>query len=513
MTKTEQHGNRAHARRRMLPIAYVELGQENGGILLNLSEGGLAVRSALPLASRLFTGIRFQAPGSQAWLAASGRIVWLSDSKKEGGIQFTELRGEARQQIQKWASAHGDLEDGGQSPPALFNGAQEPSEQILDRPDRTGGEHPEPANAREARTQATQIQRELVPTRGQSAAVTASEPPAQPFRFTDYSMFAAAPEEQVVWSVPPRRRKGRGGTALLILLVAALSFALGSTVGRGTLDSLIAYLTSEADNRLAPAPKVTPPAPPEQADAAAPVADEKGAASAPDEAEAKLAAGANLTSGTATNSQVAAPDTERTDALPKGATQPRVSSAAAGVSTTDSTARSATARDTAEREPRYSADNAKPRDTRGTDVQPGGMATGHSILVNPPGPGGRPFYVNLPAETISASSAIAISAQRTLQIPPSASGRSERVVIGTLKSHSDPFYPVEARKQRIEGSVKLRAHVGRTGEIISVTPVSGPGLLASAAAAAVREWRYEPTFIDGDPVETLADITIIFRLP
>src|SRR6266481_9263556 len=112
MTNPAQHGNRAHARRRMLPIAYVELGQENGGILLNLSEGGLAVRSPLPLVSREFTGIRVQAPKSQAWLTASGRIVWLSDSKKEGGIQFTELPGDARRRIQKWASADGDPEDG-----------------------------------------------------------------------------------------------------------------------------------------------------------------------------------------------------------------------------------------------------------------------------------------------------------------------------------------------------------------------------------------------------------------
>jgi hypothetical protein len=35
----------------------------------------------------------------------------------------------------------------------------------------------------------------------------------------------------------------------------------------------------------------------------------------------------------------------------------------------------------------------------------------------------------------------------------------------------------------------------------------------SAAATAVREWRYDPTFVDGDPAETLADITIVFRLP
>jgi outer membrane biosynthesis protein TonB len=65
----------------------------------------------------------------------------------------------------------------------------------------------------------------------------------------------------------------------------------------------------------------------------------------------------------------------------------------------------------------------------------------------------------------------------------------------------------------MEGSVELKARIGRTGEVIGVTPVSGPGLLMSAAAAAVREWRYEPTFINGDPTETLADITVVFRLP
>jgi outer membrane biosynthesis protein TonB len=46
-----------------------------------------------------------------------------------------------------------------------------------------------------------------------------------------------------------------------------------------------------------------------------------------------------------------------------------------------------------------------------------------------------------------------------------------------------------------------------------VTAVSGPRLLSSAAITAVREWRYEPTFIDGDPAETRAEITIVFRLP
>jgi TonB family protein len=154
-----------------------------------------------------------------------------------------------------------------------------------------------------------------------------------------------------------------------------------------------------------------------------------------------------------------------------------------------------------------------PRDNRETNSAPGAMTSEHSILVNAPGPGSPPFFVNLPGEAVSASGAVAISARRTLEILPRPAGfGSERVVIGKLISHSEPFYPAEARKQRLEGNVELQARVGRTGQIISVTPVSGPRLLSSAAMTAVREWRYEPTFVNGDPAETLAEITVVFRL-
>src|SRR5437868_13370569 len=113
MSKAEQlpdvaearpHGNRAHMRRKLAPMAYVELGQDNGGILLNLGEGGFAVQSALALTARDFTGLRFQVPQVQGWLTASGKIAWISDSKKEAGIQFTQLPGQARAAIQRWVA-------------------------------------------------------------------------------------------------------------------------------------------------------------------------------------------------------------------------------------------------------------------------------------------------------------------------------------------------------------------------------------------------------------------------
>src|SRR5579859_3440377 len=82
---------RAHVRRKLGHMAYVELGQDNGGILLNLGEGGFAVQSALSFQGVEFPDLRFQIPQSRGWLSARGRIVWVSENKTMAGIQFLEL--------------------------------------------------------------------------------------------------------------------------------------------------------------------------------------------------------------------------------------------------------------------------------------------------------------------------------------------------------------------------------------------------------------------------------------
>jgi len=500
-------------RRKLSPMAYVELGQENGGILLNLSEGGFAVQSALTLTAREFPELRFQVPAFQGWLTASGRMVWMSDSKKEAGIQFTELPGEARKEIHKWVSAEADPEKARERIPAA-KGAGETSKQIFDTPYRGAGGGHEPARARGTPGNAAQTEKERGrTTQREAVAVAAVEPPPQDFRFGEYSMFTAVPAKEAVWTEPVRRRGNWGGAALLGLLLAALFFALGATVGRETVDRWIALFGDWTQKQfmLTP-PKVTPPAPPEQADAPGAVEDKKEANSAADDVRTKAEDGANPKSGTAGNSEVGKVPSE----AKKGVEEPTGDSTADGGKTGDSTARSAIVPGSNEGRRLHSIENAMPRNNGETDAELSRIATEHSILVNAPEPGNRPFYVNLPGEAVSASAAIAISAQRSIEILPrnsGASGRPERVIIGKLISHSEPFYPAEARRLRIEGSVELRARVGRTGGVIGVTPVSGPGLLTSAALTSVREWRYEPTFIDGDPAETLADITIVFRLP
>jgi TonB family protein len=530
MSKAEQfpdvaearpHGNRAHMRRKLSPMAYVELGQDNGGILLNLSEGGFAVQSALALTSRVFSELRFQVPAVQGWLAASGRIVWLSDSKKEAGIQFTELPGEARREIHKWVSADGAREPVKEKLPTgrSFGPATarpEPGEarkQIVAAPYR--GEVHKPAVASNSSINATTPEKEPGQTAGRQTVGVAVAEPAQEFHFTDYSMFAAEPEREEVWSQQPARRRGSWRRTALGILAAGLFFGLGATVGKETVDRWIAYLGGWTQSQLAtaPAPKTTPPASPAQSAEATKSAAE-------DHQAANTADAEGPTEAAAVDGKLSS-EPGASSAGDKSANEGKGETALAAAVKADP-AKSAPVQDAGaivpgakEPRPRHPAESASARSSRGMDSELGNMGSEHAILVNAPEPGSRPFFVNLPGEAVSASAAIAISARRTLEIPPrssAAASGSQRVVIGKLISHSEPFYPAEARKRGVEGSVELRARVGRTGQVIGVTPMSGPWLLFPAAVNAVREWRYEPTFVNGDPAETLADITIVFRL-
>ena len=79
-----QHSDRrVHARRPVPSLVYVDLGENNGGIILNISEGGLAVTSVAPLYTDDLARMRFQLPGSSDWLEASGEIARISKSKKD----------------------------------------------------------------------------------------------------------------------------------------------------------------------------------------------------------------------------------------------------------------------------------------------------------------------------------------------------------------------------------------------------------------------------------------------
>jgi protein TonB len=76
----------------------------------------------------------------------------------------------------------------------------------------------------------------------------------------------------------------------------------------------------------------------------------------------------------------------------------------------------------------------------------------------------------------------------------------------------EPVYPPLARQTRISGTVELTGVVGTNGRIRELRVVSGHPFLAAAALEAVRQWVYEPTLLNGEPVEVIAPITVNFRL-
>jgi protein TonB len=75
-----------------------------------------------------------------------------------------------------------------------------------------------------------------------------------------------------------------------------------------------------------------------------------------------------------------------------------------------------------------------------------------------------------------------------------------------------PRYPPLAVQTRKEGTVLLHAIISVDGRITVLEVVSGSPLLVQAAVDAVRQWRYRPTYLNGEPVEVETSITVIFRL-
>jgi len=96
--------------------------------------------------------------------------------------------------------------------------------------------------------------------------------------------------------------------------------------------------------------------------------------------------------------------------------------------------------------------------------------------------------------------------------PKPSSIRTSVVMAGNLIRRVEPQYPAIARQIRLEGTVVLKAVISRDGDIEQIQVTSGPGLLAGAAATAVRQWKYRPYLLNGEPVEVETQITVKFLL-
>jgi len=103
--------------------------------------------------------------------------------------------------------------------------------------------------------------------------------------------------------------------------------------------------------------------------------------------------------------------------------------------------------------------------------------------------------------------------------PPTGAARPQRIVVsqrvseGMLIKKIDPEYPDSARREHVEGTVTLGALIDKNGDVGQLSVVSGPTLLIPAALEAVRQWKYKPYLLNGEPLAMQTHVAVLFLLP
>jgi len=526
---------------------YVELGGTNGGIVLNISETGMAVAAADPLVvDDCLPRIRFQLPSSGQSIEISAQIVWLAESKKSAGIRFVDLTAEARNQISNWIASEKPVpEFEALTSPPVESPIPATLESLPEEP--IGSVFPEqdqPSSAElivRAASQATKI-------------VTPENLDA------NRSLFVEDLQEKVRHHAPvpgfgPQVRRGKVDSladsienapsrlfvleisgfqvAAVVFLFAVISLSVALTLGRGPLG-----------NRLRDTQKSMP-----AVDATSPAllnrpGETSSRTSTPPPANAILTPPVNPPGPVTAGSHSEGPSAQSLNARPEdSATRMEP----VGPSSTI-TARSLTdsynpeASPARKRSTRLIARNAPPptspkpahspkaigpisgalADPARRRVTPATRAAMHplppsAVLVTGPGDGSKPFRLILPEKPIAASSSFAMTSQLSVLVAPepgsAVTHKPARLQAGELVSFVWPHYPRPGDRYGSSETVKVRTTIGKLGQVLDIKLVSGSISLLPAAMSAIRLWRYKPTLLNKRPVQAQQDVTIEFRPP
>ena len=439
---------RLHARRAPESLLYIHMDEGNGGLIWNISEGGLAICTALAVPHDVIPDLRFELPVSRETIAVPGQVAWKAESQKTLGIRFLTLPEAAQQEIQQWIQADPQRQrpsDGGSSKRVDWMSPVPPS---------SSGSEPRPASS--SRAAWSRLAAGPTPAKGPAAA------PAQPGAGPTLSLGLDT------WRNPPpapptpleeERGPSRLRLVVLFCVLIVLSLFLGFTSEGGFIGAgkalwqageqawqALATMWSNEEPRVYD--KLVPPPP----------------SPAPPPAS------------TSVGEQPLPPPNEPLSgaAAPRAGSQPAVS-------------------DRAPSEPvgrAHAGESATGKSHAGADSPRAGEAfTGKVSVLS------HLHAIRVPQE-LQSSNMI----------------RHNGLRLGEPLSQPPPAYPPEALRDGVEGTVKLRAVIGRDGSVASVQVEEGPAMLAEPSLAAVRRWRYQSARMGSHTVEWEEDVTLVFHL-
>jgi TonB family protein len=495
---------RRSTRQRIFSLAYLEVGSDNGGMVLDLSARGLALQAFNPLIGLTRVSLRIQPPKSRKRIAATAAITWLSPSKTEAGVQFLDLTEDASMEIADWISAEAAVpEPPSHDDSASRNSADASATKVSSAPDYDGqnrvreewsplfaelnpGESSANQNAFNDLPKTATGRENFASQPGSALSEESSEHTAKnletchPATRRRAGNGSDAPVSSPAFSEPvpnvarpflSEQFRKWGTIAVLCTCVALVFLFVGMAISRKLLSDRVDRLSAEGHTRdsAASSPSPATPATSVTYDASS------GHAAMPVEAS---------------RSRTQPPNSEIVSRAPKD-----------------------------EIRGKHGRENPKSRITGG-ETDPIAAALPPAIVPSPETANRDAQSVavpSLPVWSVQAAGSRAPASVAPVAAPSpttnSVSARvAERRVDSYLLYRVEPLYPREAKVQRIEGTVTVHLQIGTNGRVSSSRELSGPDVLVPAALAAVREWRFIPALLNGQPVESEKDVSIEFQL-
>lgn len=470
---------RAVPRYRPKSFTYVNVGDSNGGIVSDASESGLQITTAQAVTAGERIELLVQTAMGEEPIEATGRTVWLSDSRKTAGLQFVEVTDDSRRRIREWVARNGGDTEPPIQRPAPSKQSVPLSEElekmfplegyVLEPPaaKRPGPKPPAPkprANGPALKVAAPRpLASDPTPQPATQSPHPSPEFPTQLHR----ALYEVCREPQGLSQPPARSAAARITVIVCAVLIAA--FVTSIIIGR------FPFWPRSAND--AP-PALATNAPPPTADTSQTTVNQTGPG------------------GSAPSTSSLQPD----EGTPNAATAPN---GVAPLAATDGpTTTAAAAAPTAAGE--TPADSSSVPQT--SDAK--------AILVTPPAPGSDPALVTLPQQAVTASEVVAIGVQSSALVSPASGSQhhTERLEFGMIAA-SPPAVSLPAAVARESGAeiVRLRAVIDEQGEIKSLDATHGRTDLIPLSESLVRQWSQTPARLNGKPIQSFEDITLSFR--
>ena len=579
-----QPERRQHSRRQILLFTYAVLGEDNGGLVFNLGEGGLALTAASALRDRHFAKMRVRFPDSEDWFDTSGRLAWAADSGKEAGIEFVSLPEQALARIKEWVSQK-ESDDARTSQ----SGVQELPD-VMD-PGLSSTEPLEiPASFEEEPFEGSAVRdRFEEPFEEHGFAGPERTPAASSGLFetgTD-GIFAGASQRRHVPEFEPALAADDSVRLAASVTRKALGIAAGAALAVASWMFVERHFFNETSRLAAanaPSIQTSPQEPAQkpdvvgtQAGADRPTADPpvqqleqpvqqnenatmKTGVAQPSAKQIESELLPSSTSKAAAEGSNSVPDralkgqlrSEEVQAQLGASSSPASSSPPPSAHQSERPAPSQHEPETkssnftasvAARTPQNaSSDNKPDNKPNGARFAASKAAESRPVLTARANLNAAPASVNASAPQLGGAPPVEVEKENLLvamkqpeaplvrtpvvtvsfdpypsiRIPKAEKSKKSRqgesLQMGRLLTRVDPVYPEAAKRQGVEGTVKVHAIFDRGGNVQSVIPVSGPQVLLAAALSAVRQWRYSQTILGGQAMETEEDITVLFQL-